>query len=110
MVSNLNDSKDADDLKSDRKEYMKIKPICTKEHFSNIEKSDAIPVVNAEKHGIKNYIGGATFAEIMPAFHYDKRIFLLNPIPNDGRLSYIKDEVEGVDPVVLNGDLSLITG
>lgn len=66
-------------LKSNRKNYLGIKPSYMKEHFNKIADSDAILVVNAEKNEIENYIENA-FAEIMIAFHYNKKVFLLNPI------------------------------
>lgn len=104
----LKNSDDADTLKSDRKKYLDLKPTYTRKHFNKIASSDAILVVNLDKHGIKNYIGGATFAEIMIAFHHNKKIFLLNPIPNNERLSFIVDEIEAVKPIILNGNLDLI--
>jgi len=105
----LKNHEDAENLKMNRKKYIEeIKPIYSKEHFKNIEKSDAILVVNEEKHGIKNYIGGATFSEIMLAFHYDKKIFFLNSIPKHEKFLFIIDELESVKPVILNGDLDLI--
>jgi hypothetical protein len=96
-------------LKSDRKRFLgEIKPAYTKNHFNKIAESDAILVVNADKKGIKNYIGGATFAEIMLAFHYGKKIFLLNPVPRDEKMSAYVEEIEGCHPVILNGDFKLI--
>ena len=101
------DSEEADALKNDREKYIKeIKPGLTKEHFNKILDGDAILVVNEEKNGIKNYIGGATFSEIMLAFHGDKKIFYLNPIPEEPKT--FVDELETVSPVILNGDLEKI--
>jgi len=103
--------KSADDvakLKNNKKIYDKIKPLYMKEYFGKILNSDAILVINLEKNGIKNYIGGNTFAEIMFAFYYDKKIFFLNSIPRHEKLSYIIEEVEGVNPTILNGNLDLI--
>ncbi len=104
----IKNSAEADKFKADREKYMKVKPTYTKEHFKNIADSDAVLIVNEKKHGIKNYIGGATFAEIMLAFHYNKKIFLMNPIPTDEKLAVIRDEIESVKPVVINGNLDLI--
>lgn len=105
----LKNAEDAERLKSDRKKYInEIKPIYTKEHFKNIAKSDAILVINKKKYEIENYIGGATFAEIMLAFHYKKKIFFLNPIPKNEKFSLIMDEVEATKPIILNGNLELI--
>ena len=105
----IKNTEDAERLKSDRKRYInEIKPVYTKEHFKNVAGSDAILVINKEKYGIENYIGGATFAEIMLAFHYDKKIFFLNHIPKDEKFSFLIDELESIKPIILNGDLDLI--
>jgi phosphoribosylformylglycinamidine synthase len=97
---------DAEKFKSNREFYLDIKPSYMKEHFNKIVDSDAILVVNIDKHGIKNYIGGNTFAEMMIAFHNKKKIFLLNPIPEEPKI--LRDEIEAVRPTVLNGNLDLI--
>ncbi len=60
--------------------------------------------VNIDKKGIKNYIGGNTFLEMGFAHVLDKKIFLLNEIPD---ISY-KDEIKAMQPIILNGDLSKI--
>lgn len=65
---------------------------------------DAVLVLNFEKHGAPNYIGGATFLEMYDAFRLGKKIFLHNPIP-EGMLA---DEINGFGPVIINGDLSKI--
>lgn len=103
--------KNADDvakLKNDKKRYYRIKPHYMKDYFDKILNSDAILVVNLEKNGIKNYIGGNTFAEIMFAFYYNKKVFFLNPIPRNEKFSFIIEEIEGVKPIVINGNLDLI--
>jgi len=104
----LKNSDDVAKLKNDRKRYFRIKPNYMKKHFDKILSSDAILVVNLEKNGIKNYIGGNTFAEIMFAFYYNKKVFFLNPIPNNDKLSHMIEEVEAVKPIILNGNLDLI--
>jgi len=97
-----------DEIKADRNRYLKIAPDFIRMHFDKIANSDTILVVNLEKKGIKNYIGGNTFAEIMIAFYLKKKIFLLNPIPTDEKLSSMRNEIEAVNPTILNGDLSLL--
>ncbi len=95
--------------KNNREKFInELKPKLFMEHFDKILKSDAILVVNQEKNGIENYIGGNTFAEVMFAFYYKKRIFFLNPIPRHEMFSYIMDELEVVKPTILNGNLDLI--
>jgi hypothetical protein len=66
--------------------------------------NDAILVLNMEKNGQKNYIGGATFLEIFKAFELGKKIFLFNPIPDN----FLKDELLGMGPVVIDGKLELV--
>src|SRR3989344_9002029 len=67
-----------------------------------VMKNDAILVVNEEKHGQQNYIGGATFLEMFKAFELNKKIFLWNPIPE----GMLKDELLGMQPIILYQDLS----
>ena len=71
---------------------------------SKVEANDAIIVLNMGKNGQENYIGGATFLEIYMAFELGKKIFLYNPIPEN----FLKDELLGMNPAIINGDLSLI--
>lgn len=67
-------------------------------------KGDAILVCNFDKGRIKNYIGGNTLLEIGFAHVNDKKIFLLNQIPEIG----YKDEIVAMQPIILNGDLNRI--
>jgi len=82
----------------------KIEHDFIREHFRRIEKSDAILVLNYNKDGVSNYIGGNTFLEMGVAFWLGKKIFLLNPIP---QMEY-KTEMHAMQPVILNGDLAAI--
>ena len=76
------------------------------EHYKNILGSDAVLIVNGEKHGIKNYIGGNVLMEMGQAYVNYKKIFFLNNMPSG--LSYM-DEIEAMDPICLFGDLNNIT-
>ena len=73
--------------------------------YTYIKKGDAILVCNFDKHGIRNYIGGNVFLEIGFAHVNDKKVFLLNPMPND--IGYA-DEIKAMVDVVINGDLNRI--
>lgn len=73
-------------------------------HMDKIKSSDAILVCNFEKKGIPNYIGGNTFLEMGGAMIYKKPIYVYNPIPEVG----YKDEITGMLPIVINGDLKKI--
>jgi hypothetical protein len=73
-----------------------------KYHYDEIvNQSDAVLVLNFDKNGIKNYIGGNTLMELGFAYVHDKKIFLLNSIPE---IMY-KEEIESVEPIIINGDL-----
>lgn len=69
-------------------------------HFDEVEKADAVLVVNNEKHGVANYIGGNVLMEMALAFHRRKPIFILNEIPE---ASAFLEEIMGMLPVVLHG-------
>ena len=84
-----------------QKEHAQFKAEMFRQSEQVIIENDAVLVINAEKNGIKNYIGGATFLEMYDAFRLGKKIFLYNDIP-DGILY---DEIKGFDPVLINGDL-----
>lgn len=76
-----------------------------REHYKNILKSDAVLIVNAEKRGIDNYIGGNVLMEMGQAYVNNKKIFFLNGMPSG--LTYM-DEIEAMDPICLNGELATI--
>lgn len=76
-----------------------------REFWRLMQGADAVLVMNFDKHGIKNYIGGNTLMEIGFAHVLNQKIFLYNPIPE---IPYYKSEIEAVRPIVVNGDLSLI--
>ncbi|MBP8591384.1 hypothetical protein KBI33_02900 [Candidatus Shapirobacteria bacterium] len=75
-------------------------------HLDKIENSDAILVVNITKKGIANYIGANTFLEMGFAYYRKKRIYILNPLPDQ---PYIIDELLAFNPIVLNGKLETIS-
>lgn len=70
-------------------------------HFAEVEKGDAILVLNYEKHGVQNYIGGNVLMEMSLAFWLHKPIFIQNEIPED---SSFEEEIRGMEPIVLHGD------
>ena len=74
-----------------------------REFWLKIKMSDAILVLNYDKKGIKNYIGCNTLMEIGFAHILNKKIFLLNPIPD---IDFYKSEIEATKPIILNGNLS----
>jgi len=73
-----------------------------KEHFGKVEWADAILVTNHAKNGIDGYVGANTLIEMGLAFHLNKKIFLLNQMPEMG----CTEEIRGMKPEVIEGDLS----
>jgi nucleoside 2-deoxyribosyltransferase len=86
-------------------ELWNLKEKAIRDHFDKIEWCDAIIVSNHEKKGISGYIGGNTLIEIGVAFYLKKQIYILNPVSSE--LSY-KQEIYGMKPVLLNGDVNII--
>ena len=89
-------------------EYVKFFQDMYLESRNKIGKVDAVLVLNynKEKNGqkLKNYIGAATFLEMYEACMQNKRIFVMNDLPNNMLL----DELKGFNPIILNGDLTKI--
>jgi hypothetical protein len=81
------------------------KALLIRKHFDEISKGDAILVTNFEKQGKANYIGPNVLMEMAIAFHLKKPIYILNGQPEDSPLI---DEILGLEPLFLNGDLGLI--
>lgn len=82
----------------------KVEHDLIKDYFHEIKRADAILVINEEKQGISNYIGGNSLIEMAFAHVLDKPIFLLNQIP---KMNY-SDEIKAMKPIALNGNLNLI--
>jgi nucleoside 2-deoxyribosyltransferase len=83
---------------------IKIEHDLIHEHFREIDKADAILVLNYEKKHIPGYVGGNTFLEMGYAFGSGKKIYLLNPIPD---MDY-KVEMHAMKPIILHGDLTTL--
>jgi hypothetical protein len=84
----------------------KINNNLIKKHYYKIQESDAILVINGEKNGIKNYIGGNSFLEMGFAYILNKKIYVLNQLPKDLFVFY--QEIVAMKPIVLNGKLNSI--
>ncbi len=69
-----------------------------------VKQNDALLVLNFEKNGVVNYIGGATFLEIFIAFRLGKKIFSYNPLPE----GLLHDELNAMEPQIIFGNLRLI--
>jgi len=95
----------SDEEKEKIKIHQKKNMDAIREFWRLMQGADAVLVVNLDKHGVKNYIGGNTLMEIGFAHVLNQKIFLLNPIPD---IPYYKTEIEAVKPVILKGDLTLV--
>ncbi|HUD44751.1 MAG TPA: hypothetical protein VMR41_04370 [Patescibacteria group bacterium] len=76
-----------------------------KAHFKKVLAADAILVTNFEKNSLPGYIGGNVLMEMTAAFMNKKKIFIYNPISED---LGIKEEVYGLNPIFIDGDLEKI--
>ena len=94
-----------DEEKEEIKIHQKNNLDAIREFWNMMQGADAVLVLNLDKNGIKNYIGGNTFLEIGFAHVLNQKIFLLNPVPD---IQFYKTEIEAMRPIVINGDLSLI--
>jgi hypothetical protein len=74
-----------------------------REHLEEVARGDAILVINDEKRGIKNYIGGNVLMEMCLAFYLKKPIFILYDFPEDS--AYL-EELKGMLPTLLHGKLA----
>jgi len=82
----------------------KINNDLIRDYYNEIQAGDAILAINEKLNEIPSYIGGNTFLEMGFAHVLNKKIFLLNDIPEMG----YKDEMVAMQPVVLKGDLNKI--
>lgn len=97
-----------DNKKMSNNEYIQFFKEMYYESKEKISLVDAVLVLNydKEKNGeiLKNYIGASTFLEMYEAFIQNKKIYLMNDIPNN----MLYDEIKGFNPVVINNNLSNI--
>lgn len=76
-----------------------------REFWRPMQKADALLVLNYDKDGIANYIGGNTFLEMGFAHVLNQPIYLMNPVP---AMPYYETEIIAMKPTIINGDLRLI--
>lgn len=85
--------------------YQKYNLDAIREFWRAMQGAEAVLILNFDKNGIKNYVGGNTLMEIGFAHVLNQKIFMWNPVPD---MAYCKTEIEAVKPIVINGNLSLI--
>ena len=87
-----------------KEKHQEFKAKMYKQSEETIEKMDAVLVLNYDKEDKKNYIGGATFLEMYDAFRLNKKIYLMNDIPE----GMLYDEIEGFNPTIIHGKLDKV--
>ena len=85
-------------------ERQNLKDILMREHLAKISDSDAVLIFNEDKKGIEGYIGGNTLMEMAFAYAQKLEIFILKQATG---VSYL-DEIEGMKPILINGDINVI--
>ncbi|MBN2016039.1 DUF84 family protein [Candidatus Dojkabacteria bacterium] len=98
------DEKIKDSLTLEEDAQRKINLDLINEHHRKVQESEGIFIVNLDKNGMKNYIGGNTFLEMGFAFVNNRDIFLYNPIPSN---SYTA-EIKAMRPMIINKNLNKV--
>jgi len=75
-------------------------------HFDVITDADAVLVMNLEKDGKTDYIGGNVLMEMTVAFYLKKPIYIYGSAPEESPLI---DEIMGMQPIFLHGDASKLS-
>lgn len=83
------------------------KTILMNKHIKEIEKADAILVINNRKNNVDGYIGGNTLIEMAIAFYLKKPIYVLNYVMDRKFLLY--EEIMALKLIFIDGDLRKIT-
>ena len=81
------------------------KAFLMKNHINKVKEGDAVLVLNLKKNNVSGYVGGNVLLEMFYGWINKKAIFLLNPVEKELQLY---EEVMGMTPIILNGDLSQI--
>ena len=93
--------------KSDEEYYAFFKEmyIESRDKISNI---DAVLVLNYTKikngQEYENYIGASTFLEMYEAFMQNKKIYVMNDLPNN----MLYDDLKGMNPIIIHENVDLI--
>lgn len=104
VILPANTEKYANGEKMLESKWAKIEGDLIRGYYNKIKECDAVFIVNITKNGIENYVGGNALIEMAFGHVLNKRVYLLNPAP---KMSY-GDEIETMQPIILNGDLSKI--
>ncbi|MBD3304038.1 hypothetical protein GF343_02750 [Candidatus Woesearchaeota archaeon] len=101
----LGDNNLIDDLEKDL-EHCKENQILRR-CFNLLSESDAVLLLNYPKNRIDGYVGTSSLMELGIAYHLNKKIFIMNQIP-DARTHRWAHEINVMEPVIINKNLNLI--
>jgi hypothetical protein len=104
FMPNCYDAPHTEDKYRGTPEHGSFKAKMFRQSEETIKKMDGVLVLNFTKNGVDNYIGGATFLEIYDAFRMNKKIYFVNPIPDN----MLKDELIGFSPIIIGDKLDAI--
>ena len=97
-----------DNKKMTEEEYKEFFARMYQESREGVSSVDAVLVLNYTKvkngQSYDNYIGASTFLEMYEAFMGNKKIFLLNEIPNN----MLYDEIKGFNPIIVKDNFDII--
>ena len=86
------------DENGDEESFTAIKHRLTRENMLNIRRSDCVLILNYDHRGVKNYVGGNSFVEMVIAFYLGRTIYLLNDVPEGMPYS---EEMKAFYPIVI---------
>ncbi|MBI4983056.1 hypothetical protein HZC32_00200 [Candidatus Woesearchaeota archaeon] len=95
---------DTDEHRHNESFKNKIQHNLIPKYFEKIKLCDAILVINESRHNIENYIGGNSFLEMGFAHILNKKIFVMNPLPE----MLYGDELQAMQPIVIEKNFDLI--
>jgi hypothetical protein len=78
-----------------------------RKNFKNVANAEAVLVVNHKRNEIDGFIGISALMEMGVAHYLDKKIFLLNDLPDHNKHRWAQ-EARMTRPVILNGNLKNI--
>lgn len=103
LLPNMDEVNDYSTMTVD--EQYKTKYSMILDHLEKIRKGDAILILNERLKDTDGYIGANSFLEMGFALCLNKKIFLMNNIPDQPN----SVEIGGMLPIVIEGNLDLIS-
>ena len=105
LLPDLNRYQYIRDEEGDDKTFTAIKHRLTNENIKNIENSSILLILNYTHRGIRNYIGGNSFLEMVVAYYLKMPVILVNPIPEG--MPYT-EEIKSMYPIIADGEKEIV--